>query len=197
MVSFLPMSIGPIAGWVLTGGASTRMGEDKALLEIDGIPLVMRVAGVVAEVAFPVTLVGAPGRYVHLGLPVVGDSVAGFGPVAGLHAALAATAVDWNVVVACDMPDLEVSLLRLLLERAGDATCDCVIPYLPGGHAEPLCALYHRRCLEVVETALARGIHKVTRALEGLRIERYETDGAEPFQNLNTPGDLHSYYRRG
>src|SRR5712671_2516443 len=65
------------AGWVLTGGASSRMGFNKALVEIDGRPLVLVVAEAMAKVCGVVSLVGDPARYGGLGLPVVADHFPG------------------------------------------------------------------------------------------------------------------------
>ncbi len=92
------------------------MGTDKALIEVDGLPLVVRVANNLAKVCGPVAIVGDPGRYGDLALSmrlrVVPDSYAGLGPLAGVEAALGATTSEANLVVACDMPALETDTLE-------------------------------------------------------------------------------------
>ncbi len=180
------------AGWVLAGGQSSRMGSDKALLNLDGMPLVLRAATVAAEVCASVSLVGDPAKYGAVGLPVVADRLNGMGPLAGIEAALALTEADWNLILACDMPRLSGPILETLF--AGDA--DCSLPQYADGRVEPLCAVYHRRCHGHIRSALERGVRKVTAALDGLAIRYVPVTSEEPFTNLNTREELERY-RRG
>ncbi len=172
------------AGFVLAGGASSRMGTDKALLDWQGQPMVVHVANLMVPVTGQVTLVGSLAKYGHLGFPVIEDQQPGLGPLGGIRAALAATESDWNLIVACDMPYLNPELLKRLLEDAKLSGADCLMPA-----GQPLCAAYHRRCLGTVDHALASGVRKVRQALEGLRVELFEVDQVICFQNLNSPAD--------
>jgi molybdopterin-guanine dinucleotide biosynthesis protein A len=181
------------SGWVLAGGASRRMGTDKALIEVNGQPLILLAAARVAGVCGKVSIVGDPARYGKLGLPVVPDNFSGEGPLAGIEAALGATGTDWNLIVACDMPALEPEIL----ERLFSAGADIAVPEYPDGVVEPLCAVYHRRCHAEVVIAMQQGIRKITDALDHLRISHAITyisvTSAEPFANLNTPEELRRY----
>ncbi len=103
------------AGFVLAGGSSSRMGRDKALLRYGSATLIQHVAERVATAVGSATLVGSPARYARLGYPVVPDNFLDGGPLAGIQAALAASAADWNLVVACDMPGVTVEFLEGLL----------------------------------------------------------------------------------
>ena len=183
------------AGWVLAGGQSSRMGSPKALLEIAGIPLVARAVSLLESVCSPVTVVGSPESYSHLSLAAVADELPQIGPLGGILTALARTAADWNLVVACDLPYLTAEWLRYLLERAAHSRARVVLPHSPSG-AEPLCAVYHRDAAATIRAAIGEGRLKVTRALEGLPIESVSPAEILPFdprgilfQNLNTPGD--------
>ncbi len=179
------------SGFVLAGGKSSRMGRDKALLPFRGGTLVEAVAAAVAEAAGRVTLIGDPERYGCFGLPVVADRYPGWGPLAGIHAALTLDQADWNLVVACDMPELTPAFLRSLLEAAEAAGADCLLPK-SAGLPEPLCAVYHRRILPVIQAAMERGVRKVTTGLEGLRMA--SPDFPEScFRNLNTSAEWTSY----
>lgn len=173
------------AGFVLVGGRSSRMGRDKALLPFEGKTLGEYVAGVVLEAAGSVALIGDPSRYSHLGFPVVADSVLGCGPLGGIEAALCATHADWNLIVACDMPGVPAAFLRGLVNGAAG---DCVLARGPSARPEPLCAVYHRRCLPDIREALARGVRKVTDGLASLDV-RYADGPAHWFANVNTPED--------
>jgi molybdopterin-guanine dinucleotide biosynthesis protein A len=172
---------------------SLRMGTDKALLAMDGRTLAEHVAEAVREAAGSVALIGDPARYGHLGYRVVADNFSGSGPLAGIEAALRVSAAEWNLVAACDMPCVSVELFRLLLERAAGSEADCILPQGPSGRPEPLCAVYHRRCLPAVADALARGQRKVTAALGGLRVSAWVAPESVWFQNVNTPGEWAPY----
>lgn len=170
------------------------MGQDKALLELGGQPLALRMAEKLRAVTGEVYLVGAPERYAHLGLPVLADPVGGRGPVAGITAALRATEQDWNLVVACDLPYVETRLLEFLLESAAaERAADAVVPRL-GGQWEPLCAAYHRRGLPAFEQVLAGDDYRIARAFEALQVRAVTEDdlrkfafSARMFKNMNSP----------
>jgi molybdopterin-guanine dinucleotide biosynthesis protein A len=176
------------SGFVLAGGASKRMGRDKALLPYSGETLVQHVAGIVREAAGSVALIGDPERLGHLGLTVLSDELPGHGPASGIYTALRTTQTDWNAIVACDMPAVTADLLRELLRRAETAQRNCVAPTGPYGQPEPLCAIYHRRCLP----ALGRAIRDKRLRMRDLVKEigavwvRVE---APALANVNTPAE--------
>jgi molybdopterin-guanine dinucleotide biosynthesis protein A len=165
------------------------MGVDKALLELDGIPLVVRTARIAAAVCGTVSLVGEPAKYGHLSFSVIPDEFPGIGPLAGIEAALRVTTADWNLILACDMPAIQPALLESLFPAA----CDVALPAYPDGSVEPLCGVYHRRCHSHILKAIDSGIRKVTNALDGLAIRYVPVVNPEPFTNLNTPDDVRRY----
>src|SRR6185295_14914494 len=157
----------PIAGLLLTGGASRRMGTDKALIEVGGQRLVDRAAAVLGAVADPVVEVG-PG---WSGLPAVREDPPGSGPLAALSAgatALRAAGHDGPVLVlAVDMPRVSVELLRFLAGRTGLATA---VPR-GGGYPQPMCARYGPDVLAAVDERLAAGGRSLRDLLESLAAE--------------------------
>lgn len=177
------------SGFVLVGGASSRMGRDKALLPHRGTTLVEHVAAEVREAAGSVVLVGPPERYQSLGLPVLEDTRPGLGPLAGIATALASTAGGWSLIVACDMPAVTAQFLTELIEKAEASSFDCILPAGVDRRLEPLCAAYHRRCLPVIEAALERGVRKVTAGLAGLDLHLWPCHDSDIFRNVNTPAD--------
>jgi len=181
------------AAFVLAGGRSSRMGSDKALLPFRGRTLVEHVMAQVDSVISNVTLVGGNRRYVNLGYPVIKDSFLGCGPLAGVHAALDSTVCEWNLILACDMPEITPEFLNQLMERAESGCADAVIPVPPGGVPEPLCAAYQRRCVGVIANALRNGVRKVTDGLAGLEIDYWPVSHAHFFRNLNTPREWALY----
>ena len=181
---------------MLAGGKSSRMGRDKALLPFHGGALVSHVAATVAAAAGSVALIGDPQKYGHLGYTVLPDHSPGAGPAGGIETALSQTAADWNLVLACDMPAIPVEFLRGLLDAAELLNADALLPAGPSGRLEPLCAVYHRRCLQTLHCALEAGVRKVTDAMAGLGVARFPVDNAACFENLNTPEEWACYHGR-
>jgi molybdopterin-guanine dinucleotide biosynthesis protein A len=171
------------AGYVLAGGRSQRMGRDKALLAWGGRTLLEHVAGLVREAVGNVTVVGPPSRYAGLGLRVIPDVVAGRGPLGGLYTALRDAAAERVLIAACDMPYLTPELLRQLAATAGDAVVT------DSGRLHPLCAVYHRKLLPLVEGAIRAGALRMHDLLAAAAVRRVAADPAV-VANLNTPQDL-------
>ena len=185
------------AGYVLVGGKSSRFGQDKALLEWRGRPLAAHVARTVQSAAGSVTLVGSVEKYHHLGYRVIPDAVTGFGPLAGLLAALDDSTSAWNLVTACDMPCLTPRFLGFLLAEAQKSKADMLLPFDHAGMPEPLCAVYALRSRETIRREVERGVHKMTSAFQTLSVRtlqpeqyaKFNPDG-KLFTNLNGPEDV-------
>ena len=169
------------------------MGSNKALLRFQGVTLVQHVAAQVHQAAGNVTLVGDPEQYSNLSYPVIRDIYPARGPLSGIHTALAASQEDWNLIVACDMPEVTAAFLFSIIERARCGNTHAVIPAGPSGLPEPLCAAYSRRALDVIAQAIARDIRKVMDALNGLDIDVWRVPDSRPFHNLNTPAEWTRY----
>jgi molybdopterin-guanine dinucleotide biosynthesis protein A len=147
-----------VGGYVLAGGASSRMGRDKGLLPVDGETLIERAMRLVGSVASTVKLVG---DHNHLSkfASVVADTYKGCGPLGGIHAALTDTTAEWNVMFAVDQVTASVDLLRYLASRAEAAGKEClVVAPDAGGRLQPLCALYRKCFVALAEEALAIGV---------------------------------------
>lgn len=183
------------SGAVLVGGQSRRIGTDKALLTISGKPIIQRVVETLRAVASEVFLVG-PGaeRYAWLNVQVTDDLVSGAGPLGGIHTALSIARYPRCLVVACDMPFLDMDLLRYMLS---EAVCwDAVVPRGPE-RFETLHAVYTRSCLKPIEQMLESGnlcpvgffpLSRV-RIVEPQEIASFE-GGRRSLMNVNTQADL-------
>lgn len=184
-----------IEAYVLAGGESSRMGRDKTLLELGGAPLVVRAARLVEAVAGAPTIVGAPERLGGLGFNVIGDEWPGAGPLGGIATALHVSNAPWNLIVACDLPYLTRAWLEELIAQGLQSTADALMPMNERG-AEPLCAMYQKKCGPAIRAALTRGTRKVTEGLAGLHVEKieptkwkaFDSDGLL-FKNMNSPAD--------
>ena len=130
-----------IEGFVLAGGASRRMGQDKAALLLHGRSFVAHAAQTLRSIASRISIVGARPPHDASNLTFVPDFYANWGALGGLHAALAACRSEWAAVVACDLPLVSTALWeRLTALRTG---FDAVAPVQENGYPQPLCALYH------------------------------------------------------
>jgi molybdenum cofactor guanylyltransferase len=176
------------SGFVLVGGASRRMGRDKALLPLGTRTMVEEIAARVRGAAGKVTLIGAPEKYGHLGFPVVADQVQNCGPLGGLYTALRLTDADWNVLVACDMPHVTEAFLKQLIEAAEETDADCLVPEM-NGKIDPLCAVYHRRLVTAAESAINRKLFKMQDFVSTLRAFYWPLTDPAPLVNVNTPAE--------
>lgn len=181
---------------ILAGGRSSRMGTNKALLEVGGAAMLRRSADLLRPLVDDLFIVADdPAPYADLGLPVHPDIHPGCGAVGGLHTALARAAHPLVLCAACDMPHIGRPLLELLL-RAATPGDDALLPRV-GGRPEPLLAVYGRSALPGFERTIAAGRLRVLDALVGLRVrflEEPELAAADPglrsFVNVNTPHEL-------
>ena len=175
------------AGFVLVGGQSSRMGRDKARLFLGSHLLVEDVAKKVAKVAGNVALIGDPARYSDLPFECIPDLHPGFGPLAGVEAALASSRADLNLILACDIPGLESEWLDRLLTTAEQSSDLCCAAQDTSGALHPLCAVYRRNCLTLVERALAARRLKLLDLLSALNATTVKMPAT--LQNVNTPQD--------
>jgi molybdopterin-guanine dinucleotide biosynthesis protein A len=184
-----------VSGFVLAGGRSSRMGRDKALLEIDGVTLIVRAVTLLRSVLDEATVIASKAGYESLGLRIVGDDFPGFGPLGGIATALHISKKPWNLVIACDLPYLSKAWLEYLIERALKSEADAVVPMNVRG-PEPLCAMYHKNAEQRIRTGVEGGIRKVTDSFANLHVEHLEPDewkgfasGGPLFKNVNSPAD--------
>jgi molybdopterin-guanine dinucleotide biosynthesis protein A len=141
-----------ITGAVLAGGKSTRMGRDKALLDLQGRAFIQRIAETLQEVFQRVIVISDRGQgYRFLGLPIHGDVLKNCGPLAGIHAALKYSSTDTVFIVSCDLPFLTPAIVKQVVESR---THHDVTLLATTNNVQPLCGLYERRCLPLVEKHL-------------------------------------------
>jgi molybdopterin-guanine dinucleotide biosynthesis protein A len=185
-----------VEGFILAGGASSRMGADKAVLALGGETLVARASRALAKVAARTRVVSSREGHEVFGLPVVRDRHAGAGALGGLHAALDACRAPWALVVSCDLPFVTPELFARLASFAAD-DAEAVAPVQPDGRPQPLCALYATRaCLGLAARLLDEGERRPRALLRQVRTrwvspaELSDLTRAEHFfTNVNTPAE--------
>jgi molybdopterin-guanine dinucleotide biosynthesis protein A len=185
-----------IEGFILAGGASSRMGEDKSRLTLGGRTLVESAARTLRAVTPRVSVVSSRDGAESHGLPLVRDLRAGVGALGGLHASLASCSAVWAAVVACDLPFVTGELLARLASMCAD-DLDAVVPMQEDGRLQPLCALYRARaCLKQVEEMIRADELRPRLLLSRVRARRVafeelcDLEGSRRFfLNVNTPED--------
>ncbi len=181
-----------VSAFVLAGGKSARMGQDKAFLELAGRTLLARALELAAGVADEVRIVGDAGKFAAYGL-VVEDIYRERGPLGGIHAALMSSGTEWNLMLAVDLPFVEPGFLQWLAGEARKTGAAVTVPRA-GGRLQPLCGVYRRNFAEVAQRALASGKNKIDVLFVDLKTRVVEEDEmvrqgypVEMFRNLNTP----------
>ncbi len=198
--------------FVLAGGQSSRMGRDKALLEITGRPLVEHVLDLLRSLDLSPRICGSRPDLARFA-EVVPDNFPQSGPLAGIEAALAVSDSELNLFVPVDLPGLPGGFLRWMMTRAERSQAVATIPRY-GGRPQPLCAVYSRRLIDGLRRSLAAGDFKVRVALQaavawlGEAVDEFDVEsvasalpeGEWPshppltdwFRNVNTPADYES-----
>ena len=165
-------------GFVLAGGRSRRMGQDKARLLWDGVPLVVHQWKRLEALVPGAAVIG--GDYRDLGLREVVDGYPGEGPLGGILTALGHSPAA--LILAVDMPLVSTAALRALLRMA---EADAVVPRHPDGRIQPLAALYCPTARPKLQAAFDGGTRRVVEAISALDVIWFDT-GAEEFGAMNT-----------
>ena len=184
-----------VTGFILLGGKSSRYGSNKALVEIDGVRLIERVARVMGAIFHRVILLtNTPGEYAYLQLPMVEDLIKGLGPMGGIYTGLMSLSDEAGFFVACDMPFLSEKLIRHMLDVREDF--DAVVPRM-GWMMEPLHALYSKRCLPILREAIGQHQRQIVKCFDRLRVRYVDEEELRLWDrnlrslfNVNKPEDL-------
>lgn len=184
-----------MASIVLAGGRSVRLGRDKALEDVGGRPLIRQVIDRLSALGDETIVVTSQRtRLPELGVTKVIDVYPDKGPLGGIYTGLRATSSPCSLVVACDMPLLNVDLIHYLFRQWPGF--DAVVPRVAGS-VEPLHAVYSRSCLRAIEAALLENRLQVNGFFDEVKVryvEESEIDEFDPqhlsFFNVNSDSDL-------
>ncbi len=176
---------------ILAGGASSRMGTCKALLQVGGKTMLDRICD--ALKAFDLIVLSINDPSLEGRLPCVRDLYPGAGPLAGIHAALSGTKKSALFCVPCDLPGFTSRIPCLLMDAMPEQS-QVIICRDSTGRLHPLCGIYRKSVLPVLEQCLSRGQHKVMDFVNQVPYTCLDTAGYVPdeaFFNMNTPEDYH------
>jgi molybdenum cofactor guanylyltransferase len=183
-----------VSSFITAGGRSSRMGTDKAWLELDGRPMIEHVIAAVAPLTKSVGIIANLPEYERLGYPVFGDTHVGIGPLEAIRTALSNSSTSHVILVACDLPFVTTELFSFLLKNTEEHYV--TVPIGPDGNLEPLCAVYHREALAAVNDLIEEGQRKVRLLFDRVptRVIAFEemahlSESSRFFENINTPED--------
>jgi molybdenum cofactor guanylyltransferase len=181
---------------ILAGGKSSRMGTDKSFARLNDRSIFEHVLTRIHELELPTILItNSPDKYAAYTLPMYQDVFVDQGALGGLYTAIEKSETDFTLCVACDMPFLNVSLLKYLLSLCtGD--WDIVVPRT-GGYPETMHAVYSKVCVEPIQKQIAQGKLKASDFFDQVKVLYIEEEvirQSDPdlrsFMNVNTPDDL-------
>ncbi|MDI9569255.1 MAG: molybdenum cofactor guanylyltransferase [Pseudomonadota bacterium] len=192
-----------MTGVILSGGKNTRMGANKAFLEMDGERLIDRAVRIYREIFDEIILVtNEPLLYLDWDVAIVTDLEKGKGPLMGIYTGLFWASSAAAFFAACDMPFLDAPFIRYLRDLSRDDV-DIVVPETAEG-LQPLHAVYSRRCLPAIKARLDRGRLKVTEFYRGMKVRTVPAETVRRFDpcgrmflNVNTREEFGRLHRGG
>jgi molybdopterin-guanine dinucleotide biosynthesis protein A len=185
-----------LTGFVLAGGAGTRMGRPKQDLLLGGETLLARMVRRAQTVARSVIVLGPTECGSVLGVPIFPDEIAGHGPLGAIYTGLNRTRTEYNLFLSCDLPFIEARFLSFLARRALDSRAGATLAQAQDRRWQPLAAIYRRCAAGAVLLSLERGRNKMTSFLKAVRLELVKWPElaragfrASIFDNVNTLED--------
>ncbi len=179
---------------ILAGGQSSRMGFNKAFMEIDGLPIIERnvklLQGLFRDVIIIANDVPA---YERLDVMVASDLIKGAGSLGGIYTAIFHSGSNHTFVTACDMPYLNASAIERIISSAGGY--DAVVPFICS-EFHPMHALYSKRCLKPIRSMIEEGNFRIKDLFNRIDVRRLVVedfkglDAALSVTNVNTREDL-------
>lgn len=190
---------------VLAGGKSSRMGRNKALVEIAGQTILAHILGRVSHLGdgAPFIVANDAPTYDAFGLPVLSDVYPDHGSLGGIYSAIHHSQTEYTMVMACDMPFVSAPLITYMvgLIAANDPQPDVIVPRVDG-YPQGLFALYRKACLPVIQPRLEAKQLKVIRFYDAVNVRYLDESEYQSyivpdlsFFNVNTPQDLESAHR--
>ena len=187
-----------IAAAVLAGGKNSRMaGQNKAFIQINGVPIIQRTINLLDEIFEEIIVVTNSAEYFKLyenKFLIIKDIFRDAGPLGGIHSALTHTSKDAVFVVACDMPFLCHHVIRTQAACSAMLHGDCLVPRI-GSSIEPLHAIYNKHVKDAVSEYLLQGhdhsIKNFLKTVNAYYLDLADNDSNRKiFSNINTPHDL-------
>lgn len=185
-----------MTGIILAGGKSSRMGFNKAFIDIGGKPIIHRTVRLLKELFDEIIIVANnPAEYEELNVPVVADMIKGAGSLGGIYTGLFHSVSEYNFVAACDMPFLDREAISRAIKLC--EPWDATVPFIMGRY-HPLHAIYSKKCIKHIEKMIKSQNLRITNLFQHVKTKRLEEkewlSGEQillSVDNINTKEDLH------
>lgn len=180
------MKIGAI---ILAGGKSSRMGEDKGLMLLDGKPMIQHMIDAVNTITDAVIIVANNEAYSRFGVPVFKDEIKDKGPLAGIYTGLKHSKAEKNIIVSCDTPYITQDLLQFLLNQS--IGFDITIPQKEG-RTHQLIGVFDKKCGNSFKVNIDNDRLKLITAYERLNLSIVDANHFDEhlFTNINSKDDF-------
>jgi molybdopterin-guanine dinucleotide biosynthesis protein A len=180
---------------ILAGGNSIRMGQNKAFVPIDGVPIITRIHTLLTELFDEVIIITNQNHlFKNLDSRIYADLLPDKGALGGLYTGVFFSSFDYSFCVACDMPFIKRSLVQFLIRNTDNA--DAVVPRTSDG-LQPLHAIYSKGCLDAMRRVIDQGKYKIIDFYNLVKVKILEESDflyldplKESFMNVNTPEEL-------
>jgi molybdopterin-guanine dinucleotide biosynthesis protein A len=182
-----------VTGIILSGGKSTRMGQEKGLIELNGKPMIQLVIENLYPICDQILISANEKGYEHFDYPVHKDVISNIGPVGGIITCLNHSTNQKNIVISCDLPFASTTLIQKLLDLSGDY--EITLPK-SGQYYQPLCAIYSKDVYIRLRSFVSGGVYSLISIITELHAQVIEEgdiaefDLAKELKNINSPDDL-------
>jgi molybdopterin-guanine dinucleotide biosynthesis protein A len=184
-----------LTGIILSGGTSTRMGENKAFIEVEGTPIIHRIHSLFERLFNEIIIVTQQKNlFSNLNAKIYSDLIPNRGVLGGLYTGIFFSSFSFSFCVACDMPFLKESIIQYLIKNIDNY--DVVVPKTEDG-LQPLHAFYSKNCLEPIKKIMEQGKYKIIDIYPMVKVKivhEHEFFSLDPmkesFINVNTPEEL-------
>lgn len=172
-----------VTGIILAGGKGSRMGSEKGLVHLAGLPMINYAIQVLSTVCKNIIISTSSEDYKSLGYQVVADEIPGIGPMGGIFSALRQSKTEKNLVLSCDMPFVTKELMLFILENAEGF--QVAVPWHGNRHYEPLCAFYNIQIVSLLRKFIQEGNYKLPDLFEEIHINKLTINSKQVFFDEN------------
>ncbi len=180
-----------ITGVVLAGGESSRMGEEKSLMQFKEQKLIEFSITALKPYCSEILISSSKNIHQTFSYRIIADEYHKIGPIAGIHSALRNSHTDFIIILPCDSPMVKSQFVEYLLSQIGEN--DKVIVPQYQSNKEPLFAIYHKSILPVIELQIKNQDYRLTHILDKVNAKVIEVTDRSCFVNINTPQDFNKY----
>ncbi len=176
-----------LTGIVIAGGKSSRMGQNKALMNFNGKRLIDNAIDIIRPIVDTI-FVSSNELLSNIEYPLLKDKYQNIGPISGLYSCLVESKTEYNIIIPCDVPLVTTQFYLELIKQFNGY--DAVIPKLPNGKIEPLVAIYSKSILKVVHEQIQAKNYKLVNLFSLIKVKYVDVNDSSMFKNVNKPTDI-------